>query len=50
MALADTGKAIRNITDLLRYSLKKLLKDEHGLEINVEAGRPEPPNRTRSDR
>jgi hypothetical protein len=44
MAMEDTGKAIRNVTELLRYSLKKLLKEEHGLEINVEAGRPEPPN------
>lgn len=43
MALADTGKAIGKVTELLRSSLEKLIKEGHGLEIKVDAGRPEPP-------
>ncbi|MGQ3685419.1 MAG: Pvc16 family protein [Candidatus Loosdrechtia sp.] len=42
MALADTGKAIGKVTELLSSSLKKIIKDRYDLEIEVSAGRPEP--------
>lgn len=43
MPLADTGKAIHNVTKLIQTNLTNILKHQHGLEIPVKVGRPEPP-------
>ncbi len=44
MALIDTGKAISSVTQLLCNRLGELLDKAYGIQISVEAGRPEPPS------
>jgi hypothetical protein len=43
MALVKTGKAISSVTRLLCDRLEDVLDKEYGVQINVEAGRVEPP-------